>query len=52
MNLFDIFVVVGIVIILLVFFGWYTIKKFNTIESNETDRRKDIEEDRKVDDRS
>lgn len=52
MNLFDILVVAGIVVILLVFAGWYTINKFNNIEENETSRRKHIEEDVKVDDPS
>lgn len=52
MSLFNVFVVVGIVLILLVFFGWYTIKKFNKIEENETGRRKHLEEDMRVDDKS
>lgn len=52
MDIMDILVVVGIIIVLLIFAGWFTIKKFNNIEENETDRRKHIEEDMKVDDHS
>ena len=51
MSLFNILVVVGIIVILLVFAGWYTISKFDNIESGETDRRKHVEEDVEVDDR-
>lgn len=52
MDLFNVFVVIGIILILLVFAGWYTTKKFNKIEEDETGRRKHIEEDMKVDDTS
>jgi|GEM_PF-1430515 hypothetical protein len=52
MNIFNILVVIGIIVILIVIAGWFTINKFNNdIESGETGRRKHIEEDVQVDKR-
>lgn len=51
MSLFNILVIAGVVILLLAFAGWYTINKFDNIESGKTGRRKHIEEDVEVDER-
>ena len=48
MSLFDILVVVGALIALFVLGGWFTINKFNDIESGKTNRRKHIDEDMQV----